>query len=78
MVWDTQFIYNYFRITSDQRLLLGGGNIFSTYANKETHNYSRITRKFTDYFASYFPELKLQFEYQWPGLIGLSKNILHR
>lgn len=75
MVWDTQFIYNYFRMTSDQRLLLGGGDIFSSYASKETHNYARITQKLTNYFKEYFPQLDLQFEYQWPGLIGLSKDI---
>ncbi len=75
MAWDTELIYNYFRITKDNRLLLGGGNIFTSYANKETHNYHRITKKLCSYFIQKFPQIDLQFEYQWPGLIGISKDI---
>ncbi|MBP6892374.1 FAD-binding oxidoreductase [Candidatus Babeliales bacterium] len=75
MAWDTQLIYNYFRITKDKRLLLGGGDIFTSYANNETHNYHRITKKLCRYFTQKFPQINLQFEYQWPGLIGLSKDI---
>jgi gamma-glutamylputrescine oxidase len=75
MTWDTELIYNYFRITKDNRLLLGGGDLFTTYVNQETHNYARITHKLYNYFAQKFPEINLEFEYQWPGLIGLSKDI---
>ena len=75
MAWDTQLIYNYFRMTKDNRLLLGGGDMFTTYANNENHNYHRITKKLCTYFAQKFPQIDLQFEYQWSGLIGLSKDI---
>lgn len=75
MVWDTQLIYNYFRLTSDRRLLLGGGDLWSTYANKPTHGYERISRKLTDYFSTTFPQVNIQFEFLWSGLIGLSKDI---
>lgn len=75
MVWDTQFIYNYFRLTSDNRLLIGGGDLFTTYVQKETHGYNRIIRKLAHYIRDLFPQLNLQFQYQWSGLIGLSKDI---
>ncbi len=75
MAWDTELIYNYFRITKDNRLILGGGDMFTSYANQEIHNYRRITKKLCNYFAQKFPKLNIQFEYQWPGLIGLSKDI---
>lgn len=75
MAWDTELIYNYFRITKDDRLILGGGDMFTSYANQEIHNYRRITKKLCNYFAKKFPKLNIQFEYQWPGLIGLSKDI---
>lgn len=76
MCWDTQMIYNYFRISSDNRLILGGGDLFSTFAQTETHGYMRIVTKLQDYFKAQFPELDLQFEYRWSGLIGISKDIV--
>lgn len=74
MAWDTELIYNYFRLTSDHRLLLGGGDIFTTYLN-EKHHYHRIVKKLTNYIHRVFPKLEIEFEYMWPGLIGLSKDI---
>ena len=32
MVWDTDLVYNYFRLTGDNRLLIGGGDVLYTYA----------------------------------------------
>lgn len=75
MVWDTDLIYNYFRITSDNRLLLGGGDLISTYASKAKHDYDPIVKKLTNYFSKNFPEIEIQFEQVWPGLIGISKDI---
>lgn len=75
MCWDTQLVYNYFRITADNRLVLGGGDLFSTFASQETYGYMRIVTKLQDYFKARFPELDLQFEYRWSGLIGISKDI---
>lgn len=74
LVWDTELIYNYFRLTHDNRLILGGGDLFSTYS-EEKHGYHRIVRKLTNYLEKAFPDNKVQFEYVWPGLIGLSKDI---
>lgn len=74
MAWDTELIYNYFRLTGDNRLLLGGGDLLSTYAG-EKHHYKRITRKLLSYCEKVFPGIGIEFEYQWPGLIGLSKDI---
>lgn len=74
MVWDTELIYNYFRLTKDNRLLLGGGDLFTTYL-EEKHNYRRIVAKLTSYLEKTFPNNGIYFEYMWPGLIGLSKDI---
>lgn len=76
MAWDTHLIYNYFRLTSDRRLILGGGDLFSTYWDNELHSYARITRKLSNYFYDAFPALAgVRFTYQWSGLIGISKDI---
>ncbi|MFA5999341.1 MAG: FAD-binding oxidoreductase [Candidatus Babeliales bacterium] len=75
MIWDSELIYNYFRVTADNRLLLGGGDLWTTYASKETHNHDYIVKKLTNSFRKKFPQVAIQFEYVWPGLIGISKDI---
>lgn len=75
MVWDSELLYNYFRMTADNRLLLGGGELWTTYASKETHGNSRMVKKLTNSFRKKFPQVDIQFEYMWPGLMGLSKDI---
>lgn len=75
MVWDTEFVYNYFRVTGQGRLLLGGGSIFNTLSGKESYHNQYMYRKLTHYFSKKFPSLEIQFEQYWPGLIGLSKDI---
>jgi gamma-glutamylputrescine oxidase len=75
MVWDTEFIYNYYRVTGQGRLLLGGGSVFNTFDKHESYHNQYMYRKLTKYFAKKFPNLSIQFEQFWPGLIGLSKDI---
>lgn len=75
MAWDTDLIYNYFRIVGNNRLMLGGASLLLTYASNESHNNLYIQKKLTRYFQKKFPRLTIQFEHIWPGLIGLSKDI---
>ncbi len=74
MVWDSKLIYNYYRLTEDQRLLIGGGDLFSIYS-KEKHNYTYGRNKLTRYIKKMFPEIDVTFTFQRPGLIGISKDI---
>lgn len=75
MVWDTDMIYQYFRLTGDNRLMLGGSDLLYTYATKETHNNHRVAKKLIAYFTAKFPHVSVQFDYIWPGLIGISKDV---
>lgn len=52
MVWDTDLIYHYFRLTDQKRLLLGGSSLLATYSGQEKHNYHRITKKINRLFAN--------------------------
>jgi gamma-glutamylputrescine oxidase len=74
MVWDTEMIYNYFRLVGN-RLALGGGSLLHVYDGKEKHCSSRVYGKLSGYFKKKFPLLDLQFEQFWPGLIGVSKDV---
>lgn len=76
LVWDTALIYTYFRIIGENRLMIGGSTLMGTYAGKEQHNNMRAFSKLQSYFKKRFPQVSPQFEYLWPGLIGVSKDII--
>ena len=74
--WDSKLVYSYFRLTGDNRLLLGGGTPVTTYL-REAYNNPRIIRKVIEDFRSHFPELrKLSFIQFWPGQIDMSRDLL--
>ncbi len=75
LVWDSELVYNYFRITPDQRLLLGGGSVLNTYASTPTHDSRYMFNKLSRYLENNFPGLNIQFKQMWSGLMGLSKDI---
>jgi gamma-glutamylputrescine oxidase len=74
MVWDTDLIYQYLRITGEKRLLLGAGDVCSLYLQNAADSRRRIVRKQRRYLARHFPSLKLAFEQTWSGIIGVSKD----
>lgn len=76
MVWDTDLIYQYFRLTGEGRLLLGGASPIYTYSSTEQRAPVLIIKKLQRYLASKFPQIKFDLEYFWPGFIGVSKDFL--
>jgi len=76
MVWDTDLVYNYFRVTGDNRILLGGGDVLYTYAHNPPYNTARFKRRLTTYFKKKFPNVAIELEYIWPGMLGVSKDLL--
>lgn len=76
MVWDTESIYNYFRLTGDNRLLLGGSTIWHTFYPHEQYHKRAVIQKLSRYAAHHFGSAQITFEYMWPGLIGISKDLL--
>ncbi|MDQ3076993.1 MAG: FAD-binding oxidoreductase [bacterium] len=76
MVWDTDLIYQYFRIVEGSRLLMGAASVLYTYANKEKKFSPLILKKMKNYLRKKFPSHTFDFEYFWPGFIGVSKDFL--
>jgi gamma-glutamylputrescine oxidase len=74
MVWDSDLLYSYYRISAN-RLLLGGGSLLMAYNKYEVHQSLYNYHKLTKYFQKKFPQITIQFEQIWPGMIGLSKDI---
>ncbi len=74
--WDSKLVYSYFRLTGDNRLLLGGGTAITTYL-RDAFNNPAIIRKIIQDFRSHFPELaELSFIQFWPGQIDMSRDLL--
>src|SRR5215470_10600419 len=55
--WDSKLVYSYFRLTADNRLLLGGGSALTTFL-KDAYNNPGIIRRVIDDFYEHFPQLR--------------------
>jgi len=74
--WDSKLVYSYFRLTGDNRLLLGGGTPVTTYL-RDAYNNPRVIRGIIEDFRDHFPELRgLSFMQFWPGQIDMSRDLL--
>lgn len=74
--WDSKLVYTYFRLTKDNRLLLGGGSALTTFL-KNAYNNPGIIRRVIRDFYEHFPELKsLSFMQYWPGQIDTTRDLL--
>jgi gamma-glutamylputrescine oxidase len=76
MTWDSDLVYNYFRATGENRLLVGGSDLLYTYARSPEENMKRRASRMTSYFRRKFPGVPLKLEYVWPGMLGVSKDLL--
>jgi gamma-glutamylputrescine oxidase len=76
MAWDSKVTYSYFRLTGEQRLLVGGANLWHTYARRERHDPARNARSLTDFVTRTFPGLEVRWSHVWPGLLGVSRDFL--
>ncbi len=77
LVWDTDLVYQYYRQTFDNRLLVGGGKLQYTYLRHESHGENSAVRSLVDYARGKFPFLSgVRFTHYWPGLIGVTKDLL--
>ena len=76
IVWDTDLIYNYFRLTGDKRLVIGGGDLMYTYTKKSKTHTKRFEKQFKNYMKNKFPSASLEIEYVWSGTLGVSKDLL--
>ncbi len=76
MVWDSDLVYQYFRITGENRLLIGGSDISYTYRTKEQKRLRHITKEISSYAKNKFPFVKKDIEYLWPGMLGVTRDLL--
>jgi gamma-glutamylputrescine oxidase len=63
MVWDTDLVYQYYRLTADNRLLLGGSTPFHSFVYQESCHPHGVYKKLTNYLHAHFPNVNVSFEY---------------
>lgn len=74
--WDSDLVYTYFRLTGDNRLLLGGGSAPTTFALHAIRS-TRVIERVIRGFRRAFPHLAgLRFVQFWPGLIDTTRDLL--
>jgi gamma-glutamylputrescine oxidase len=76
MVWDTDLVYQYFRMIGGGRLLVGASSVLHTYSSKTEALAPGILHKMRAFLGSKFPSVPVELEYFWPGFIGVSKDFL--
>ncbi len=74
--WDSTLVYSYFRLTGDNRILLGGGSGLTTFAKNDVHS-PWVIQEVIKEFKAKFPQLNtLRFIQYWPGRIDCTRDLL--
>lgn len=74
--WDSDLVYSYWRLTGDQRLLLGGGSALTTFALHAITTPTVMERVIRNFKARFDYLESLKFIQYWPGLIDTTRDLL--
>ena len=72
--WNTDEPYLYFRATSDNRLIVGGGDEAFKYAKKRDALLSKKETELSQAFSKCFPNIPFVADYSWAGTFGETKD----
>lgn len=74
--WDSDLIYTYFRLTGTKRLLIGGGDMLTTYAKNDTTT-SRVIDRVINRLKENIPSIRpLRFIQYWQGRIDMTRDLI--
>ncbi|MDE1829429.1 MAG: FAD-binding oxidoreductase [Thaumarchaeota archaeon] len=74
--WDSDIIYTYFRLTGSNRLLVGGGDMMTTYAKNDT-TMPRVIDKVINGLKEKIPSIQsLRFIQYWQGRIDMTRDLI--
>ena len=74
MYWNTDSPYLYFRATSDNRIIMGGGDLDFKNALRRDALLSRKEKELTKEFKNCFPDIPFIQDYSWAGTFGETKD----
>ncbi|MBI1951162.1 MAG: FAD-binding oxidoreductase [Acidobacteria bacterium] len=74
--WDSDLVYTYFRLTGDQRLLVGGGSALTTFSLQYVTS-PRVITGVLRRLKRKIPRLEhVKFVQYWPGFIDTTRDLL--
>ncbi|MDE1767701.1 MAG: FAD-binding oxidoreductase, partial [Thaumarchaeota archaeon] len=74
--WDSDLIYTYFRLTGTKRLLVGGGDMLTTYAKNDTTT-TRVVNRVINNLKEKIPSIRnLRFIQYWQGRIDMTRDLI--
>lgn len=74
IVWDSRKNENYFKLTHDNRLLVGFGGVVVHKKNKQTDPHHPHLKQLQTFVKKLFPYLDLDIEYAWSGHFGVRQH----
>lgn len=75
-VWTTKNSYEYLKLTKDNRLLVGGGDLTVRERDRDIKPAKQHLKKIEKFLADLFPQLKVKFESAWSGTYGVTTNYI--
>ncbi|MHB8546945.1 MAG: NAD(P)/FAD-dependent oxidoreductase [Nitrosotalea sp.] len=74
--WDSDLVYTYFRLTGTKRLLVGGGDMLTTYAKNDT-TAPRVIDHVINGLKEKIPSIRpLRFIQYWQGRIDMTRDLI--
>ncbi len=72
--WDTSSPYLYFRVTTDNRIIMGGGDEEYKDAKKRDKLLPKKEQYLLRHFKKKFPKIDFKIDYSWAGTFGETKD----
>lgn len=74
VVWDSRKNESYFKLTHDNRLLMGFGGIIVHKKHRQTDPHFPHLNQLLKYLKKIFPYLEIEAEYAWSGYFGVNSH----
>ncbi len=76
IVWTTKDKYEYFKVTKDDRLLVGFGDVTVGKSHKKINANKIHLKRIMAFLKEMFPQLNVKWECTWSGTYGVTKNYI--
>ncbi len=75
-VWDSRDEYAYLKLTKENRLMIGFGDLFVEKRHKKLAPHNHHLNEIVSFARRLFPQITIKPEYAWSGIFSTSNNLL--
>lgn len=75
-IWDTEDEYHYVKLTKENRLMVGFGDLFIKRKAKDISPHTHHLHQIVSFAKKLFPQVNIKPEYAWSGVFSTSTNLL--